>query len=152
MLIPQMFVIAFVWIAAWVILILSWFAILFTGKYPEPFLNFMTWFLRWVARLTGYAMLLTDKYPPFSGREDTSYPIIFWVEPPGTLSRLTTFFRLPIAPTPQWTFNSGWKVSWLQSSVGMPMNIPHLIVLYFIGIAPAVILFISWWAVLFIDD
>ena len=63
MLIPQVFVFAFVTIAAEVILILSWFAILFTGRYPEPFLNFITWWLRWYARLTGYSYLLTDKYP-----------------------------------------------------------------------------------------
>ena len=149
MLIPQVFVFAFVTIAAEVILILSWFAILFTGRYPEPFLNFITWWLRWYARLTGYSYLLTDKYPPFSGREEAGYPIILGVETPGQLSRLTTFFRFPIVPMPSWTFDSGWKLTW-SATAGMPMTIPHLVVLYFISIAGGIILFISWWAILFI--
>ena len=54
MLIPQMFVFAFVSIAAWFIMFLSWWAILFTGRYPETFFRFVTWWLRWGARVTGY--------------------------------------------------------------------------------------------------
>lgn len=149
MLIPQYFVFAFVSIAAWVILFLSWWAILFTSRYPEVFLNFITWWLRWYARLGGYSYLLTDKYPPFSGRVVADYPIIFEVEPPGKLSRLTTFFRFPIIPMPTWILGEGWRLQW-QPTPGMPMAIPHYIVLCFISIAGGIILFLSWWAILFI--
>ena len=69
MLIPQYIVFAFVSIAAWVILFLSWWAILFTARYPEVFPNFITWWFRWSTRVSGYAYLVTDKYPPFSGAE-----------------------------------------------------------------------------------
>ena len=149
MLIPQGFVFAFVSIAAYVIMFLSWWAILFTARYPESFLNFITWWLRWDARLSGYAFLLTDKYPPFSGRVMADYPVVFGVEHPETLSRLTTFFRFPIIPMPTWTWGGGW--SWqIQPSAGMPMAIPHYVVLWFISIAGGVILFLSWWAILFI--
>jgi len=149
MLIPQVFVFAFVSIAAYVVMFLSWWAILFTARYPEVFLNFVTWWLRWYARLTGYSYLLTDRYPPFSGRVEADYPIIFEVESPGKLSRLTTFFRLPIIPTWTWTLGGQW--SWQISAMpGMPMAIPHYIVLWFISIAGGVILFLSWWAILFI--
>ena len=153
MLIPQVFVYAFVSIAAEIILILSWFAILFTGKYPETFLNFITWWLRWYARLTGYAYLLTDRYPPFSGRVTADYPIILEVEPPGQLSRLTTFLRLPISPTWTWAPSadtlSKWAWQWSSTTPGIPMTIPHLIVLYFIGIAGGILLFLCWWAIIF---
>ena len=149
MLIPQYIVIVFITIAAYVIMFLSWWAILFTARYPEVFFNFITWWLRWYARFGGYALLLTDKYPPFSGREEASYPIIFGVEPPGKLSRLTTFFRFPIIPTYMWILGEGWKLLW-QPSPGMPMAIPHYVVLWFISIAACVILFLSWWAILFI--
>ena len=148
MLIPQAIVFMFVSIAAHVILFLSWWAILFTARYPEVFLSFITWWLRWDARLSGYASLLTDKYPPFTGREDVDYPVILGVEHPERLSRLTTFFRFPIIPTysiPAW---GGWGPT-LQSSPGMPMAIPHYIVLAFISAAAAVIIFLSWWAILF---
>jgi hypothetical protein len=53
-----------------------------------------------------------------------TYPISLKVEYPARLSRLTTFFRIF-------------------------MVIPHLIVLYFLGIAAGVVLFICWWAILF---
>ena len=148
MLIPQMFIFFFVCIAAWVIMFLSWWAILFTARYPEVFLNFITWWLRWAARLTAYFFLLTDKYPPFSGREETGYPIIFGVEPPGELSRLTTFFRFPVIAMPMFIWGEGLKWQW-QPSAGMPMLIPHLVVLYFISIAAYFILFLAWWAILF---
>ena len=148
MLIPQAFVIMFITIAAYVVMFLSWWAILFTGRYPEVFFNFVTWWLRWYARLTGYFCLLTDKYPPFSGREEASYPVIFGVEHPEKLSRLTTFFRFPIIPIPTMTVG-GW--SWqVQATPGMPMAIPQWIALAFVGIAATIIIFLSWWAILFI--
>jgi hypothetical protein len=149
MLIPQVFVFIFVGIAAWVIMFLAWWAILFTAKYPRVFFNFVTWWLRWYTRIIGYAYLLTDKYPPFSGREEAGYPIVLGVETPGELSRLTTFFRLPLVPMPTFTLGKGWGIMW-EPSGGMPMTIPHLIVLYFISIAGFFILFLSWWAILFI--
>jgi len=148
MLIPHWFVLIFIGIAAWFIMFLSWWAILFTAKYPEVFFNFVVWWLRWYTRVDGYAFLLTDKYPPFSGREETDYPIILVVEHPEKLSRLTTFFRFPIIPT--WTQElwGRWKLQW-SPMPGMPMTIPHYIVLFFISIASIVILFLSWWAILF---
>jgi len=149
MLIPQAFVFCFVSIAAWFIMFLAWWAILFTARYPEVFLNFVTWWLRWAARFTGYSYLLTDKYPPFSGREETDYPVIFEVEHPEKLSRLTTFFRFPTVPTWTWTLGDQWKLGW-SSMPGMPMAIPHYVVLWFISIAGGFILFLSWWAILFI--
>jgi hypothetical protein len=149
MLIPQVFVFIFVSIAAWVIMFLAWWAILFTTRYPRVFFNFVTWWLRWYTRIIGYAYLLTDKYPPFSGREEAGYPIVFRVETPGELSRLTTFFRFPIIRMPTFTLGKGWELVW-EPGAGMPMTIPHVIVLYFISIAGLFILFLSWWAILFI--
>jgi len=148
MLIPQVFVFIFICIAAWIIMFLSWWAILFTARYPDVFFNFVTWWLRWAARLDSYLCLLTDKYPPFSGREEADYPVVFRVEPPGELSRLTTFFRFPIIPMPMLVIGHGWRLQW-QPSPGMPMAIPHYIVLYFIGIAAWFIIFLSWWTILF---
>jgi len=149
MVIPQFIVFVFVSVAAYVIMFLSWWAILFKGRYPEVFFNFITWWLRWDARLSGYWFLLTDRYPPFSGRVMTGYPVTLDVETPERLSRLTTFFRFPIIPMPVLKIGSGWHWQW-QPSAGMPMAIPHYIVLYFISIAAMVILFLSWWAILFI--
>ncbi len=65
--IPHTIVLYFLSIAAGVVLFLSWWAILFTGKYPRSFFSFMAWYTRWMVRFTGYTYLMTDKYPPFSG-------------------------------------------------------------------------------------
>lgn len=70
MIIPHMIVLYFIQIAAGIILIISWFAILFTGKFPRSLFDFITYYFRWSTRVNGYSSLLTDKYPPFSGSDD----------------------------------------------------------------------------------
>jgi hypothetical protein len=65
--IPHYIVLAFLIFAASICIIIAWFAILFTGKYPEGLFNFVTGVMRWGLRVNAYAFLLiTDKYPPFS--------------------------------------------------------------------------------------
>ena len=65
--IPHYIVLAFLLIAVFICLIITWFAILFTGKYPRGLFDFTLGFFRWCFRVEGYAFLLvTDKYPPFS--------------------------------------------------------------------------------------
>jgi hypothetical protein len=64
--IPHYIVLFFLFIAAFVCVIIAWFAILFTGRYPEGLFNFVTGVLRWSLRVSAYAFLLTtDRYPPF---------------------------------------------------------------------------------------
>jgi hypothetical protein len=64
--IPSLIVVSVLFIAAFFVLIVAWFAILFTGKFPRGMFDFVVGVLRWSERATGYAYLLTDKYPPFS--------------------------------------------------------------------------------------
>jgi hypothetical protein len=67
--IPHFFILFFLGIAVFVVVILSWFAIIFTGRYPAAFFDFVVGYLRWSWRVQAYALLLaTDKYPPFSLR------------------------------------------------------------------------------------
>jgi hypothetical protein len=66
--IPHYIVLLFLFVA-FVAVILSWFAILFTGKNPRGLFDFVEGTFRWGARVEGYAFLLvTDRYPPFSLR------------------------------------------------------------------------------------
>jgi hypothetical protein len=54
-------------IGAIVVVIIAWFAILFTGKYPKGLFNYVVGVMRWGFRVETYAILLTtDIYPPFS--------------------------------------------------------------------------------------
>ena len=65
--IPHWFVLCFLWIAAWVCVVIAWFAILFTGRYPRGLFDFIVGVFRWSLRVQAYAALLvTDRYPPFS--------------------------------------------------------------------------------------
>jgi hypothetical protein len=64
--IPHYIVLAFLAIAAIICVIIAWFAILFTGRYPRSLFDFVVGVQRWALRVTAYAFLLTtDQYPPF---------------------------------------------------------------------------------------
>jgi uncharacterized protein DUF4389 len=65
--IPHYIVLAFLSIAAFVCIVIAWFAILFTGRFPRDLFRFVVGVGRWAVRVETYAFLLaTDRYPPFS--------------------------------------------------------------------------------------
>jgi hypothetical protein len=65
--IPHFIVLVFLAIAAFLVVIFAWFAVLFTGRYPRSLFDFVEGVFRWGTRVEGYALLLvTDRYPPFS--------------------------------------------------------------------------------------
>ena len=65
--IPHYIVLFFLYIAVIVVVIVAWFAILFTGRYPRGMFGFVVGVMRWELRVVAYAFLLTtDRYPPFS--------------------------------------------------------------------------------------
>jgi hypothetical protein len=65
--IPHYILLAFLTIAAFFCVVIAWFAILFTGRYPRGLFDFVVGVGRWALRVGAYAFLLTtDRYPPFS--------------------------------------------------------------------------------------
>ena len=65
--IPHYIVLAVLAIAAIVAIIIAWFAILLTGRYPKGLFEFVVGVARWALRVQAYAFLLvTDRYPPFT--------------------------------------------------------------------------------------
>ena len=65
--IPHYIVLFFLGIAVIVSVIIAWFAILFTSRYPQGLFDFVVGVMRWSLRVEVYAFLLTtDRYPPFS--------------------------------------------------------------------------------------
>jgi len=63
---PHYIVLVFLEIAAFVVVVVAWFAILFTGRYPRGMFDFVEGVIRWHNRVIGYALtLVTDRYPPF---------------------------------------------------------------------------------------
>lgn len=64
--IPHYFVLFFLGIGAFVAVVIAYFAIIFTGRYPRPLFDYVVGVGRWALRVQAYAfLLLTDKYPPF---------------------------------------------------------------------------------------
>ena len=66
--IPHFLVFAVLAIAGMFVVFASFFAVLFTGKYPEGMRNFLVGTTRYYNRVAAYVMLMTDQYPPFALR------------------------------------------------------------------------------------
>jgi hypothetical protein len=121
--IPHIIVYYFYGLAAGVVVIIAWFALVFTGRYPQGMYDFVAGFLRYATRFYGYLWLATDEYPPFSGDPAIAYPARLNVGPPKTqYSRAKVFFRIILA-------------------------IPVLIINYAMQIVAQVGSFIAWFAI-----
>lgn len=64
--VPQFIAVYFVGFVAGIVLLIAWFAVLVTGRWPEGMRDFAIGFVRWQIRLSAYLMLVSDAYPPFS--------------------------------------------------------------------------------------
>jgi len=64
---PHYLILAVLAVGAFFCVVISWFAILFTGRYPRGLFDFVVGVSRWGLRVVSYAFLLTtDQYPLFS--------------------------------------------------------------------------------------
>jgi len=105
-----------------VMAIIAWFAIVFGARHPAGLWNFAAFYLRWRVRAVAYLALLRDEYPPFG---DAPYPAwLVLARPESERDRLTVAFR-PI------------------------LVIPHIVILWVLGVAWAVGTIIAWFAILF---
>jgi hypothetical protein len=85
-------------ILAYIAIVIAWVAIVFTARYPKSLYDFVASFTRMLARVTAYAALLIDPYPPFGAGGDPAYPVrMEFAGPLESYSRLKTFFRLLLA-------------------------------------------------------
>ena len=95
--IPWLIVAGIYGFIAEIVAVIAWFAIVFTGRYPEGLYSFNAGYLRMYSRTYTFQHLLTDEWPPFGGEEAPSYPVRIGVPPAlDEYDRLKTGLRLII--------------------------------------------------------
>lgn len=126
--IPHLIVLYVIGAVAGALLLIAWFAILFTGKIPSGIFGFASMYLRYQWRTMTFAAGLHDSFPPFEfemrADDDGHSPATLSIEEPESLSRGLIF------------------VKWL-------LAIPHVVVLCVLGIGAFVAFGIGAIAVLF---
>lgn len=107
--------------AAGVAAAIAWFAILFTGRYPEGLRSLVTLYLHWRVRAVAYTALLTDEYPPFGNGPYPARVDIAGASLPR--DRVSVAFRIVLV-------------------------IPHLLALWVLGAVWAVTTLVAWFYIL----
>jgi hypothetical protein len=122
--IPHFIIVYLLGIVNSVLILIAFFAILFTKKWPRGLFDFSLQIQRWTFNTYAYAfLLLRDEYPPFSG-DSGAYPLMLEVEHREDLSRWRIFLK------------------WL-------LAIPHVLVLAVLVLAASIAVFIAFFAILF---
>jgi hypothetical protein len=90
----------FIWlllwsIAAFICVVLMWFAVLFTGRAPEGMHDFIGSYICYTTHVSAYLLLAADPYPWFRGSQ--GYPIDLEIDPPSRQSRWGAAFRLVLS-------------------------------------------------------
>lgn len=125
---PHGFVLIFMGLWGAILSFISFWIILFTGRYPQSFFEYQVGLMRWQMRIRARQFNLTDGYPAF-GIDSKDEAITLDIPYPESLSRGMVLVK----------FFFGWLF----------VIIPHAIVLYLLTLAVMVVSFVGWWIVLF---
>ncbi|WP_445151399.1 DUF4389 domain-containing protein [Baekduia sp. Peel2402] len=120
LIIPHLIVVSVWGFIAFFAVVLAWFAIVFTGRYPEGLYSFVAGLNRYATAMYGYFYLLTDEYPPF-GPDTDNYPV-----------------RIGLSPEPKAEYDR------IKTLLRIFLIIPPYIIAYAMGVVAQVGAFLSW--------
>jgi hypothetical protein len=121
--IPGMLLVGLWSLALWITVPISWFVLLFTGRYPQGLYDFHASFARYATYVYAYLYLATDRWPGFSGAPDVDYPVHLRLgEALPEYSRMKVLFRIII-------------------------GIPVYLIAYAMGIVAQIASVIAWFAI-----
>ena len=125
---PHIFVLMFVGIWSSILTFISWWSILFTGRYPQSFFEFQVGLMQWNIRLNARMLNLSDGYPAF-GLHGTDDQTSLEVPYPESLSRGLAIIKFLFGV--------------------IYVGLPHGLFLFFRLIWGSILSFLAFWVVLF---
>ena len=128
LLIPHIIVLYVLGIVGFIVFYIGYWAVLITGRYPQGLFAFIVGVQRWSTRTDSWMYGMVDRYPPFS-LSAVDYPARFEVDYPEAPSR-------------------GLALLGVLFLIKLILLIPHLIILYALGLVSFVVVYIAYWAVL----
>jgi hypothetical protein len=156
LLIPHYIVLFFLGIGFFVVTVIAFFVVLFTGRYPRSLFDYNVGVMRWWWRVSyyGYNALGTDRYPPFTLAEVPDYPATLEVDYPERLSRGLVLVKWWLLAIPHYlitaifvgggawlaTRSDDWEWSWGSGGLVGLLVLVAAIVLAFTGRYPRALL------------
>ena len=127
---PHLLMLSFLVYAQYLAYFMATFVILFRGRYPVGLFKFQVSVLRWQANVTAYYRHLFDEYPPLDMDQRPDRALRFEVDYPVQPSR---WLNMPL----------------LGILIKLTLTLPHLLILYALGLLASVVVFIAELVILF---
>lgn len=124
---PHAFLLIFLMLWSSILNLITFWAILITGKFPQGMFDYQLNLQRWGLRVSARLQNLSDGYPAF-GLSATDNNTMIELERPEKSNRLTVLLRLMFG--------------------GLYVMLPHVICLIFVSIGAMFVRLIAFWAVL----